>query len=106
MGSLCVCSTVFTAGKNAYIGEAWGSVYSTSDTFKAPDYPVAFKSVPASVFDYVDGDSDSDSDYAATVYRRISTITAKTAGEVWLARPNKGLTIGHPRFAVIAMGIV
>ena len=104
MGSLCVCSTVFTAGKNAYVGEAWGSVYSTSDTFKAPDYPVAFKSPPASAFDYVGADDDSS--YAAYAYRRITSVTAKTAGEVWLMRPDKNVTIGHPRFAVIAMGIV
>lgn len=104
MGSLCVCSTVFTAGKNAYVGEAWGSVYSTSDAFAAPDYPVKFKSEPASVFDYVGGDSDSD--YTAAVYRRVSTATAKNAGEVWLTRPDKNVTIGHPVFAVIAMGLV
>lgn len=104
MGSLCVCSTVFTAGKNANINEAWGSIYDTSDTFAAPDYPVEFKSIPASVFDYVGADDNGS--YAACAYRRIPTVTAKTAGEVWLARPDKNVTIGHPRFAVIAMGIV
>lgn len=104
MGSLCVCSTVFTAGKNAYIGEAWGSVYSTSDTFKAPDYPVAFKSPPASVFDYVGADDDSA--YAAFAYRDVTSATAKTAGEVWLMRPSHGATIGRPKFAVLAMGLV
>lgn len=104
MGSLCVCSTVFRSEKNASVNEAWGSVYDTHDTFAAPDYPVKFKSEPASVFDYVGGDSDSD--YTAAVYRRVSTATAKTAGEVWLARPERGVTIGHPVFAVIAMGLV
>lgn len=104
MGSLCVCSTVFTAGKNAYVGEAWGSVYSTSDTFKAPDYPVAFKSPPASAFDYVGADDGSA--YAAFAYRNIPTVTAKTAGEVWLMRPDRNVTISHPKFAVLAMGLV
>ena len=104
MGSLCVCSTVFRSEKNAYMNEAWGSIYDTTDTFAAPAYPVEFKSVPASVFEYVGGDEDKS--YAGAVYRRISTITAKTAGEVWMSRPDKGVTIGHPCFAVIAMGIV
>ena len=104
MGSLCVCSTVFRSEKNAYMNEAWGSIYDTTDTFAALAYPVEFKSVPASVFEYVGGDEDKS--YAGAVYRRISTITAKTAGEVWMSRPDKGVTIGHPCFAVIAMGIV
>lgn len=104
MGSLCVCSTVFTAGKNAYVGEAWGSVYSTSDTFKAPDYPVAFKSPPASAFDYVGADDGGA--YAAFAYRSITSVTAKTAGEVWLMRPDRAVTISRPKFAVLAMGLV
>lgn len=103
MGSLCVCSTVFTAGKNAYIGEAWGSVYSTNDTFKAPNYPVTFKSIPASAFDYVGADDDNA--FAAFAYREIPSITSKTAGRVWLMRPDKGVTISNPKFAVMAMGL-
>lgn len=103
-GNLCVCSLVWTAPDNAYITSSWGVFYESSESFSPPDYPVQFASIPSSHVSYVDADNGAS--YAAFVERNINTSTTKNVGDFWLCRQNSGTTIGHPSFAIIAVGLV
>lgn len=102
-GKLCVCSRVWTADKNAYITSAWGVLYESTEMFTPPDYPVQFVDIPSSHISYVDADTGTS--YAALVERRVNSSTTN-AGDFWLCRPSHGETIGHPKFAIIAVGFV
>lgn len=102
-GNLCVCSRVWTAPNNAYITSSWGVLYESSESFSPPDYPVRFASIPSSHVSYIDADHGAS--YAALVERSVNTSTTNV-GDFWLCRPDSGATIGHPKFAIIAVGLV
>lgn len=102
LGNVAVVTIAARMGANAYVSNQWGSLWE-SGAFALPDYPVAFASVPWSSVEYVSADGGYDS--AAFVERSAATATAKNPGSVYLVRPSSA-TIGHPVFAVVAIGTV
>lgn len=102
-GNFCVCSCVWTAPKNAYITSSWGVFYESTEAFTPPDYPVQFVDIPSSHISYVNADHGAS--FAAFVERKPNASTTNV-GDFWLCKPSHGDTIGHPKFAIIAVGFV
>ena len=78
-------------------------LYESTDAFTPPDYPVQFVDIPSSHISYVDADHGAS--YAAFVERKPNASTTNV-GDFWLCKPSHGDTIGHQKFAIIAVGLV
>lgn len=86
---------------NAVIDNAWGVLYD-SDAFDLPAYPVSFASMPWSDVAYVGADSGSN--HAAFIERAPVSISTKSPGAIYFARPDV-TTIGHPVVSIVAAGL-
>ena len=102
IGRFCICSCVWTASFSVASWNAWGVLYDSNVEFVFPDYPVAFRDMPASFVDYVAAGSNS----ATGFVERGHNATKTSAGSAWLARPNNINHIYTPSFAIVACGWV
>lgn len=89
---------------NMAINIAWDNMYNSPGT-TTPDFPVTFTDVLYTDIRYVAADSGGD--YAAMVVRTPQTeVSLTNMGSAFLVRPDAGITVAHPVFEMMVVGVV
>lgn len=107
-GSLVMAVSRWRSASNATINNAWNSWY-TSTSQATPDFPVAFTTILYQNIKYVAADSGyTGSAITGTSSQAYTSsgISTTNMGNVWLFRPDSGVTVGHPVYVQIVIGTV
>ena len=107
-GSLVMAVSRWRSASNATISNAWNSWY-TSTGQATPDFPVTFTNVLFQSIRYVAADSGYTGSAITGTSSQAYTnnnISTTNMGNVWLFRPDSGVTVGHPVYVQIVIGTV
>lgn len=107
-GKFVIASCRWRAADNAAVNVAWGNMY-TSASHSTPNFPVSFSEITFQDIRYVAADISSNRAAMTMTTPQVAgsggTISGTNMGDVWLARPDSGSTIGHPVYVMTVMGM-